>query len=361
VNLLNRYILRETFSAWLVVTLVLFVILMSNQFAEILDDAAASQLPKDAVFAVLSLTSLQYITFLTPIGLFLGVMLALARFNRDSEMAAMASCGVGPLRLLGPISILTVLLAITVAWLSLIRTPDASRQIEEIKYQAREGLEIGVLESGVFTSPDSGDTIVYAQDVDGEEIYDVFIEHKAGDRVVVIRAERGERRQDELDGHVTFVLYNGRRYEGVPGERSFRIVEFGEHGMPVVVDQQEEEEQLVQTKSMVTLLASAEPEDRAELQWRLSAPLSLFVLALVAVPLSRSRPREGRFGRLGVGILVYIIYANMLNIARTMVERDEVPQWLGMWWVHVALALVGLVLLARQSGWFARAPMEASA
>ena len=82
-NLLNRYILRETFSSCLLVTFVLFAILMSNQFAEILDDAATSQLPKDAVFAVLSLTSLQYITFLMPIGLFLGIMLALARFDRD--------------------------------------------------------------------------------------------------------------------------------------------------------------------------------------------------------------------------------------------------------------------------------------
>ncbi len=357
-NLLNRYILRETFFAFLVVTFVLFIILMSNQFAEILNDAATSQLPKDAVFAVFSLTSLQYITFLTPIGLFLGIMLALARFNRDSEMAAMASCGVGPVRLLGPISVLTVLLAVTVAWLALVRTPDASRQIEEIKIQAREDLEIGVLESGVFTSPDSGDTIVYAQDVAGDEIYDVFIEHKDGDRVIVIRADRGERRQNDVDGQLTFVLYNGRRYEGVPGEQSFRIIEFGEHGMPVRVDQPEEE-QPVETKSVEALLASSEPADRAELQWRLSAPFSLFVLALVAVPLSRSRPREGRYARLGVGILVYIIYANMLNIARSMVERDEVPQWLGMWWAHVVLGLIGLTLLARESGWFTRSPVEA--
>ena len=357
-NLLNRYILRETFFAFLVVTFVLFIILMSNQFAEILNDAATNQLPKDAVFAVFSLTSLQYITFLTPIGLFLGIMLALARFNRDSEMAAMASCGVGPVRLLGPISVLTVLLAVTVAWLALVRTPDASRQIEEIKIQAREDLEIGVLESGVFTSPDSGDTIVYAQDVAGDEIYDVFIEHKDGDRVIVILADRGERRQNDVDGQLTFVLYNGRRYEGIPGEESFRIIEFGEHGMPVRVDQPEEE-QPVETKTVEALLASSEPADRAELQWRLSAPFSLFVLALVAVPLSRSRPREGRYARLGVGILVYIIYANMLNIARSMVERDEVPQWLGMWWAHVVLGLIGLTLLARESGWFTRSPVEA--
>ncbi|NIW24077.1 MAG: LptF/LptG family permease, partial [Gammaproteobacteria bacterium] len=94
-NLVARYVLRETFGAWLVVTLVLFVILMTNQFAEILDDAAADQLPRDAVFGVLGLTSLRYITMLTPIGLFLGIMLALARLNRDSEMAALAACGIG--------------------------------------------------------------------------------------------------------------------------------------------------------------------------------------------------------------------------------------------------------------------------
>ena len=92
-SLISRYIFRETFAAWLTVMVVLFVILMSNQFAEILDDAAVGRLPRDAVFAILSLTSLRYLMVLTPIGLFLGVMLALARLNRDSEMAALAACG----------------------------------------------------------------------------------------------------------------------------------------------------------------------------------------------------------------------------------------------------------------------------
>ena len=114
----------------------------------------------------------------------------------------------------------------------------------------------------------------------------------------------------------------------------------------------------METKSVEALLASSAAADRAELQWRLSVPFSLFVLALVAVPLSRSSPREGRYGRLGVGILVYIIYANMLNIARSMVEQEEVPQWLGMWWAHLLFGVIGLVLLARESGWFVRSPVE---
>ena len=77
-TVVSRYIFRETFGAWLMVTGVLFVILMSNQFAEILDDAAVGRLPRDAVFSILGLTSLRYLTALIPIGLFLGVILALS-------------------------------------------------------------------------------------------------------------------------------------------------------------------------------------------------------------------------------------------------------------------------------------------
>ena len=362
-HLISRYVLRETFSAWLVVTTVLVVIFMSNQFAETLDDAAANELPRTAVFTVLGLTSLQFITWLAPIGLFLGILLALARLNRDSEMVALESCGVGPSRLLAPICVLTALLSVVVAWLSLIGTPEASRQVERIRLQAQESLEIGVLEAGTFTSPDSGETIIYAQEVTDNEIHDVFIQRNDGNRVVAIVASRGERRL-EADGSLSFVLYNGRRYEGVPGDPDFRIVEFAEHGMPVRVIRRTDGALPVETRSLADLTGSADPADRAELQWRISSPLSLFVLALLAVPLSRSRPRQARYARIGVGVLVYVTYLNLLSIARAWVEREQAPDWVGVWWVHLLLGVLGLVLLGRQSGWFVRtrrhAPAEAA-
>ena len=362
-NIIARYVLREAFGAWLVVTLVLFVILMTNQFAEILDDAAADQLPRDAVFGVLGLTALRYITMLTPIGLFLGIMLALARLNRDSEMAALAACGIGPIRLLGPISLLTGALAIGLTWLSLFRTPDATREIEDIKARAAEELELGVLQAGQFTTPGSGDTVIYAEEVVGTEIRGVFVEHEDDEAgVVVILAERGRRVQDPGDGDVSFVFYNGTRYEGNPGERDFRIVEFAEHGMPMDQEDEEEAEIPVEIRPSAELFGSADPYDQAELQSRLSAPLSLFTLMLLAVPLSRSRPREGRYARVGVGLMIYITYANMLAIARVWMEREQVPAWLGLWWVHVVLGLIGLILLAREAGVFARSrPVETTA
>jgi lipopolysaccharide export system permease protein len=358
VSLISRYVFRECVAVLLVVVAALFVILMSNQFAQILGDAATDRLPKEAVFFVLGLTSLSYLTMLAPIGLFLGVLLALARLSRDSEMAALSACGVGPVRLLGPVALLALLLAAAISWLSLVQTPNAIRQIEDVKIAAREAMQLSVLEPGKFATPDSGGTVVYSRDVRGEQLHDVFLQRQDGDRIVVILAERGERIQDSATGALSFVLYRGTRYEGVPGSKNFSIVEFGEHGIPVRLDEDEDYVQPVETKPTRALLASSDPADRAELHWRMSSPVSLLVLGLLAVPLSRSSPRAGRYSRLGVGLLIYIIYSNALSIARVWVERGHVAEWIGMWWVHAIAACVGLLLLARESGWLVRAPQR---
>ena len=363
VSLISRYIFREACGSWLIVMVVLFLIFMTNQLADILGDAAADQLPREAVAAIFGLTALRYITLLTPIALFLGIMFALARLTRDGEMAALYACGVGPGRLLVPIGALTLLLAIGLSWLALLTTPAASRRIDEIRFRADQDIELGLIEAGRFTSPDSGATVLYPREVVGDELHDVFLQRQQGDRVIAILAARGQRVMDPATGDVSFVLYDGRRYEGVPGEGEFLVVEFAEHGIPIRTEEEKEFVEAVAAKPTLALLQSAALEDRAELQWRVSIPLSLFVLGLLAVPLSRSSPREGRYARLGIALLIYIIYANMTSIARIWFERGLVADWLGMWWVHVLVAVGALLLLARDGGWLVwrRAPQVANA
>src|SRR5262245_44989157 len=122
---------------------VLFLIFMTNQLADILGDAAGNQLPREAVLAIFGLTALRYVTLLTPIALFLGVMLALARLNRDGESAALSACGVGPGRLLVPVLTLTSVLAIVLTWFSLFLNPDASARIDAIKRKAQQEMHLG--------------------------------------------------------------------------------------------------------------------------------------------------------------------------------------------------------------------------
>ena len=242
-----------------------------------------------------------------------------------------------------------VLVAFT-SWLVLARMPEAERRIEELREAAREATDFGGIQPGRFTPLDSGRTVLYAREVEGNQLTDVFIQGERDGRVFVVTAKRGERVAEGSDGSPAFLLYDGRRVEGEPGEAEFLVAEFGEHGSPIRIDAAEESVQSVASRPTRALLASSAAADRAELQWRLSTPLSLIVLALLAVPLSRASPREGRYARIGVGLLIYVIYVQMLFVARVSVERNGVPEWLGMWWVHALLGLGALLFVLRQSG-----------
>ena len=133
-NLISRYLFREISFSCALVLIVMFVILMSNQFAEILGDAAANELPREAVFIVFGLTALRYLTLIAPIAVFLGIMLALARFNRDAETSALYACGVGPGNILVPVGFMTAVIAAATGWLTLVSAPDAMRRTVNVSW-----------------------------------------------------------------------------------------------------------------------------------------------------------------------------------------------------------------------------------
>ncbi len=73
------------------------------------------------------------------------------------------------------------------------------------------------------------------------------------------------------------------------------------------------------------------------------------VLTLIAVPLSRLRPRQGRYARVGFAILVYFVYSNLLSAAKVWIQKGELSPVLGVWWVHAAALCFGLYLVMRHS------------
>jgi lipopolysaccharide export system permease protein len=74
-------------------------------------------------------------------------------------------------------------------------------------------------------------------------------------------------------------------------------------------------------------------------------PLLVFIVTLMAVPLSRVNPRQGRFLKLLPAILLYMAYLTMLIAARGALEKGKIPVALGLWWVHAIFLIIGLGLL----------------
>jgi len=355
-RILDRYIFREIATTWLGVTMVLLLILMTNQFARVLGDVAKGRLPKNAAFDVIGLSAVQYLTILIPIGLFLAIMLALGRLYRDSELPAMMACRVGPSGIYRPLTWLMAPLVLCVAWVSIIGGPWALTSVERIGAEARREADLSSIEPGQFTVLGPDHAVVYGRSVTPEGFLEhVFMQRQVEDGVIeVVISERGEMVESEDPDVRLLVLHDGRRYEGEPGTTEFRVIEFAEHGVPYRLPSLLTADPKPRAMAFVDLVGSRDPEHIAEFQWRLGVPLSTIILAILAVPLSRSQPRAGRYGRLAIGLLVFIIYLNMMSAAKAWVEHSAISPALGIWWVHAAVLLFALGLLAVQNGYHRR-------
>ena len=217
---LDRYLLREVAQTSVAVTGVLLVVLLSNQLARVLGQAAQSGFPGSVVLTLIGLTTLQQLTVLVPIGLFLGIVLALGRLYHESEMTAMAACGVGPVSIYRPIVLFALVVVALLAVLSFRVVPVAGMRAQEIRIEALRTAQFGALEAGRFRSFAGGDAVFYAEKVQRNgQLEGVFVQRRVEDRLEIAVAERAEQRGAGQAEQV-FVLFDGRRYEGVPGATS---------------------------------------------------------------------------------------------------------------------------------------------
>jgi lipopolysaccharide export system permease protein len=362
-GIINRYILRETVRNFLGVTVVLMLILLGDQFARGLARAAADRIPREAVLQLMGLTTIEYLSLLVPAAFFFAVMLALGRLYRDSEMAALSACGVGAVQVLRPLLWGAALVACLLAWLSFDVAPWAASKAQDLRDEGRRQVQLTALEPGRFRSASAGRLVFYARDRDANgQLTGIFIQQRVEDTVEVVTAARAEQRLSLERDENFLVLYDGIRYSGRPGSAEFRTARFEEHGIPLPVPRRSDPTRKREQMPTPSLFGTGEPADHAELHWRVSAPVSLLVLTLLAVPLGRAPPRSGRYGRLGFAILVFVIYSNALGVGRMLLETGRVPGWLGLWWVHVALAGVALLMLYLQGGgaWRLRARRRAA-
>jgi lipopolysaccharide export system permease protein len=167
----------------------------------------------------------------------------------------------------------------------------------------------------------------------------------------IITAQHGSQALDPQTGERILTLERGYRYAGEPGRGDFNILRFDTMTTRVAPPPLPYLSGKRKLRETGQLLGSDDPEDQAELQWRIAAPLSVLLLALLAVPLAHTSPRAGRYGKLVLGIVAYLVYSNLLALAQAWVAKGYVPAAVGLWWVHGLAAVATFWLIAQRLGW----------
>ena len=352
-----RYLSRELLLTSSAVSAVLLVIIMSGRFIKYLAQAAQGVLDPSVLFLIMGYRMPGFLQLILPLGLFLGILLAYGRLYLDSEMTVLSATGMSNRRLLGYSMAPAAIVAVIVAWLSLGLAPQGVAEVAKIFNQQDAMTEFDTLVPGRFQAMKDGSRVTYTEGLsdDRGQLAGVFISEKRMQRqvegekpkqsgITVLVAEKG-RQVIQADGSRYLILENGYRYDGNPGQADYRATQYETHGVLLPkpsVSAEIGEREAVPTRE---LIGSDEPRYQAELQWRLSIPLLVFIVTLLAVPLARVNPRQGRFLKLLPAILLYMAYLTMLISVRGALEKGKIPIALGMWWVHGLFLLIGLGLM----------------
>jgi lipopolysaccharide export system permease protein len=355
-KLITAYLAREILKSSAATLLVLFVILVSNALGRVLADIADGDIPQQALWPVLLSQSVNILSLLLPIGMFLGIIFAFGRMYKDHEIVVMNACGVGYRDFYKPVAMVLLPVLLLSIYLSVWLNAQVQRSAQRIIDRSENQHEFEQIKAGQFNESDDGGLVFFMESISDDrlELRDIIISQTDRDHMVLETAERGRQQADPKSGDLFLVVGPGERYEGIAGDLDQRIISFRQHGILMENNNRPTKKKLrLEQLRPKRLWNSKNRRFKVELYWRIAIPVVMLVLAILAVPLAYIAPRQGRFGKVGYALLAYIIYLNLMAVTRAQLESGTLPMSLNFWWVHgVFLALAVALLYRRNRGVF---------
>lgn len=343
----RRYIQKEILEklGWIVGLLLL--VLTSNRFVDYLADAAVGDLPSDLIFQMLSMKMLATLPKLLPVALFLAVILALSRLSQDKELTIVTAAGVPGIFQFWSVIQFALIFSVLIFAISFFIAPWAERNVAELKEQAKVESDISGINSGQFREFSEGERVVYVERLseDKTSMKNVFLQVRQDDNLGVLNSDSAHYSFSEVSGSRYVVFEHGRRYVGSPGDLDYQITEYRNYAVLLDDEEQGAPARKLETIPSSTLIGSDSLGHKAELQWRISYVLTTLLLPLLAVALNRFAFSERRYTFMFVAIMIYFIYSNLLGISKSLVRRDKLSPYLGLWWVHLILILIIVLIV----------------
>lgn len=343
--IIDRYIMREVFKPTVAICTVLTFIFGCYIASRYLEDAVNGQLPGVTVILLILLRIAIALEVLLPMTLYLSVIIALGRLYGDNEMIAMSACGIPMVRILKSIFLVALVAGGIVACFSLYIRPWAWGQFFELKARALVNFDMTRMKGGNFYEIEDGERVIFADTVDGKKnlAERVFIQTKRDRNLQIIFAKKAMQRKDKRSGKLSLEFSDGNIYEFSLFKDQGRIMQFGTSVIVLEPKNIIQKDYKVKAAATEKLAHSDNLEEIAEWQWRLAAPLSTVLLALLGAMLSRSSPRQGKYAKIPAAILIFAVYYNLSAVMKKWVSQGVIGTMPGVWWGQILMA--GLLLM----------------
>lgn len=349
--ILTKYLTKEVFKTQIAILFILLLIFFCQQLVRVLGSAARGNVPADLVMSLLGLGMPTMAQLMLPLCLFIALLLTLGRLYAESEITVMRACGVGS-RILVKVALLLsfftgALAAYNAFWLS----PWAIKKQAEIIDDAKANPKMSALSAGQFMTSNNNDFVLFINHIENNQIKDVYLfqtKEKANSKPSVITAEKGELKSLP-NGDQILNLKNSQRVEGSVALPDFRITHFEEYQAYLGYQATNNENSEAETLTFNELLKGHTPAMKAEFHWRIVLVIAVPLMALIAVPLSRVNPRQGRFAKMLPALMLYLIYFLAQSSLKSAGGADKLDASIFMPLVSILFLMIGIILNSWES------------
>ncbi|TXT26555.1 MAG: lipopolysaccharide export system permease protein [Gallionellaceae bacterium] len=348
-TLFHQALVREFAGMGLLVFSILLGIVVLSQLIRLLGESVSGVLAVEGVLALLGFSALNYLPVLLSLSLFLSVLLTLTRSYRDSEMVVWFCSGIGLTRWVRPVLGYALPVVGVIALLSLVLSPWALNKADEFKHRLNSRDEVAAATPGAFRESKQDDRVYFIENVEvgKNRVGNIFVQSVQHGKTGIMVAKQGLQ-ETAPNGDRFLVLLDGTRYEGTPGQRDYKIVEFERYAMRIEEVKARKESALPRTLSTLYLLQDPTPWNIADLEWRIGLPLSALILSLLAIPLSFVNPRAGRSLNLIMALVIYMIYNNMISVTNSWVGQEKMGPVAGLVGIHALMFVLMLLFFFRR-------------
>ncbi|MDG2091423.1 MAG: LPS export ABC transporter permease LptF [Gammaproteobacteria bacterium] len=351
--IIARYLAKQILQLTVALTFVLLAVAVLIRLLNYLGEATEGNIDPSVLLLLMSYRLPEFVQLILPLALMLSVLLAYGRMYADNEMTVLIASGLSKIRLLMYTLISASVVIVLIAYLSLSLTPKGLLNSESLLEQQKDLNEFDVMVPGIFQDISNGARTTYAENIEDNVIENVFMHETESDRLIVSNSAslslgeviQGDDQSQAQNQDRLVIFVEGSLSEGMATGEAYSVTNFGE--LAIRIPQREIsidlviEEQAMNTRE---LFAEKSNATTAELQWRLSLILIIPIICLLAVPLSKVNPRQGRFAKLAPAVFIYIIYFALLLASRDWLADGVLPAVIGLWWVHILFIGLGVLM-----------------
>ena len=362
-TIISRYLLRNLVIFLFAIGFIIGLLVFGNQFVLTTQESVTYGIPIKELMPLVGFNMIRDVPIILSLSLFLAIIVSISQLYKNSEAVVMNSIGMGDKNFINSIQPVVYLTFIIIFSLTIFAVPWAKEQKSFAEDETVNASEFSFITEGKFESFKNGEIVFYASessstDTVGEQnMEEIFIYALDNDNPIIVLASEAKKYTNAESKSTYLRLKNGVRYEGLPGDENINILNFEQYDLEIVsgeVQKSISNFSEIEEQSTIDLFKKLGPLENAELQWRISQPISVLILSIFGVLLGKSSPRTGKGINLIIGVVVFMLYNNGLLVAKSSIESGELNPFIGMWSVHISLIIVLLFFYQYREGKLSR-------